>query len=75
MSKLTQLAAGQLTNADAITIVLSEPDNIPASVVIHWPTKPTALDPRAFSPAADIAVKTLAAAVVALARVRRDRRI
>jgi len=46
-------------------------DDIPATVVIHWPVKPTVVDPRAFSAAADVAVKTLAAAVVRLAQLRR----
>jgi hypothetical protein len=49
----------------------AEPDDIRASVVIHWPVKPTVVDPRAFSAAADVAVKTLAAAVVKLAQLRR----
>jgi hypothetical protein len=75
MSKITELASGRLTNTDMITVILSEPDDIPASVVVHWSRKPTALDPKAFSAAADAAVKTLATAVVKLARIRRDRRL
>ena len=71
MSKITELAASQLTPTDALIVVLSEPDDIPASVVIHWPSRPTALDPRSFTPATDAAVKTLAAAVVKLAQIRR----
>jgi hypothetical protein len=75
MSKLTELASGRLTRTETIIVILSEPDGMPASVIVHWPSKPTALDPKAFSPAADVAVKTLAAAVVRLAQVRRDRRL
>jgi hypothetical protein len=71
MSKITELASGQLNTTEAITIILAEPDDIPASVVIHWPVKPTVVDPRAYSAAADVAVKTLAAAVVKLAQIRR----
>jgi hypothetical protein len=71
MSKIVELASGQLNSTEAIIVILSEPDDIPASVIIHWPVKPTVLDPRAFSAAADVAVKTLAAAVVRLAQIRR----
>ena len=41
MSKITELASGQLTNSAAMTIILSEPDGMPASVIIHWPVMPT----------------------------------
>jgi hypothetical protein len=71
MSKLTELASGRITNSDAITIVLSQPDDMPESVVIHWPTKSTVLDPKRFAPAADAVVKVFAAAVVKLAKSRR----
>jgi hypothetical protein len=71
MRKITELASGQINSTEAITVILAEPDDIPASVVIHWPLKPTLVDPRAFSVAADVAVKTLAAAVVRPAQLRR----
>jgi hypothetical protein len=71
VSKLTELASGQITSTERLIVVLSEPDDIPTSVIIHWPTRPTVLDPRTFSAAADVAVKTLAAAVVKLAQSRR----
>jgi hypothetical protein len=71
MSKITELASGRINTAEAITVILSEPDDIPASVIIHWPGKPTVVDPRAYSAAADVAVKTLATAVVKLAQLRR----
>jgi hypothetical protein len=70
MSKLTELASGQITNSDAITVILSSPDDMPASVIIHWPTKPSVLDPREYASAADAAVKVFAAAVVKLAQTR-----
>jgi hypothetical protein len=73
MSKITELASGQITSTETLIMVLAEPDDMPASVIIHWPTKPTVLDPRAFSPAADTAVKVFAAAVVTLARIRSRR--
>jgi hypothetical protein len=64
MSKITELASGQITNSDAIVAVLSEPDDMPASVIIHRPTKPTVLDRQRFSTTADGAVKVFAAAVI-----------
>jgi hypothetical protein len=71
MSKITELASGQINSTDHLVIILSEPDDMPASVIIHWPVKPTVVNPRAFSAAADAAVKTLAVAVVKLAQSRR----
>jgi hypothetical protein len=71
MSKLTTLASAQLTNTDHLTVVLVEPADMPASVIIHWPSKPTVVHPRDFSAAADCAVKVFAAAIVKLAQVRR----
>ena len=53
MSKITELASGQIINSDAIAIVLPEPDDTPASVIIHWPTKPSVLDPKRFATSAD----------------------
>ena len=47
MSKLTELASGQITNSDLI-IILSQRDDMPASVIVHWPSRPTVVDPRAF---------------------------
>jgi hypothetical protein len=71
MNKLLELASGQITNSDRLVIVLSKPDGMPAAVIIHWPLQASAVDPRAFSAAADAAVKTFAAAVVKLAQSRR----
>jgi hypothetical protein len=70
-SSITELASGQLTNSDNLIVILVQPDDMPESVVVHWPARPTVLDPRAFSAAADTAVKTFAAAVVKLAQLRR----
>jgi hypothetical protein len=71
MSKITELASSRLNNSDALLIILSQPDDMPESVIVHWPTMPTVIDPKAFSAAADAAVRTFAAAVVKLAQIRR----
>jgi hypothetical protein len=57
MSKLTTLASGQVPPAEAITIVLVEPDDIPASVIIHWPPQPTVSTPRQFAQVAAAAMR------------------
>jgi hypothetical protein len=75
MSKLTELASGQITNSDAIVIVLSEPEDIPASVIIHWPAKPTVVDPRRFPDTASIIVRLFSEAHIALAGIRAGRRL
>ena len=75
MSKITELASSQIANSDAIVIVLSEPDDIAASVIIHWPAKPTVLHPRRFPDAASIIVRLFSEAHIALAAIRARRRL
>jgi hypothetical protein len=76
-SPITTLAESQITRSpqDVLSIELIEPDGMPAMVRITWPLQPTVVDPQRFSAAGEAAVKVFAAAVVALARVRRDRRL
>ena len=38
MPKLV-LARGHITNTDELVIILSEPDNEPAAVLIRWPAR------------------------------------
>jgi hypothetical protein len=47
MSKLV-LARGDITATDELVIVLSEPDNEPAAVLIHWPQAASVASPAAF---------------------------
>ena len=37
MSKVTELASGQITTADSVTVELVEADETPAVVTIRWP--------------------------------------
>jgi hypothetical protein len=46
MSKITTLAAGQITAVDTITIELVEADETPAVVIIKWPAKPNIVQTR-----------------------------
>jgi hypothetical protein len=75
MSKVTELATGQLNGHDTITVELVVADETPAVVIIRWPSKPTVLHPRRFPDAAATAAKLFAAAVVRLAQIRRDREL
>ena len=70
MSKITELAAGRLPNSTGDLIGgLAEPDGMPASVIIHWPTHGTVLEPQAFPTAAETATRVFAAAVEQLTRI------
>jgi hypothetical protein len=73
MSKITELASGQITKSDAITIMLAEPEGMPSSVIIHWPDQPTVSDPRQFPEVAAAAMKVLAKATTVLASIRAGR--
>jgi hypothetical protein len=70
MHKITELAAARLAESDLL-IILAEPDGLPASVIIHWPSKPTVIDdPAAFRDAANTMVKLFSEAHVTLTRIR-----
>jgi hypothetical protein len=73
MHKLTELASGQITATEAITIILSEPDDMPSSVIIHWPEKSTVVNPRRFRDTAAAVARMFAEAHVTLARIRARR--
>ena len=74
MSHVTQLASGQLTATDAVTIELIQADETPAVVIVPVAeAKPTVLHPHRFGAVADTAARTFAAAVVRLAQIRRER--
>jgi hypothetical protein len=66
MSKVTELATGQLNNTAAIVIELIEANETPAVIIVRWPSKPSVLHPRRFPGAADVAARTFAAAVVSV---------
>jgi hypothetical protein len=71
MSQITELASGQLTAVDTLTIELVQADETPAIVIIRWPAKPSVLHPYRFPAVAEITARTFAAAVVKLAQIRR----
>jgi hypothetical protein len=73
--KVTELASGQISSTESITVELIEADETPTAVIIRWPAKPTVLHPRRFGSAADVATRTFAAATVRLAAIKRERRL
>ena len=67
-------AAGLLTRRGALTVGLVDGQETPQVVLIHWPTKATAVRrPAAYGGAAAKAMRLLANADVELARLRRIR--
>jgi hypothetical protein len=75
MSKVTELATGQINGRDKITVELIEADETPAVVIVRWPSKPTVLHPQRIPTAADVSARTFAAAAVRLAAIKRERRL
>jgi hypothetical protein len=74
-SPRTILAEGDLTENDRLVIELVDPAaDSPQLVVVHWPTKATAVRPAAYGESAARAMRLLANADVALARLRARRR-
>jgi hypothetical protein len=74
MSKITELASGPINDTEAITIILNEPDDMPSSVIVHWPAKSTVINPRRFRDTAQTVVRLFSEAHVALAGIRARRR-
>ena len=70
----TVLAEGDLNENDRLVIELVDPADTPQLVVVHWPAKATAVRPAAYGESAARAMRLLANADVALARLRARRR-
>ena len=61
MSKVTELATGQITATETITVELIEANETPAVVIIRWPARPSVLHPRRFPDAAAVLARLFAA--------------
>jgi hypothetical protein len=72
MPKLV-LARGDITPTDGLVIVLSEPDNEPAAVLIHWPAAAPVASPAAFLTTASKITAIVASAAVRLAQHKAKR--
>jgi hypothetical protein len=76
MSQVTHLASGPITRSgDTITVELIQPDAMPAVVRIVWPTAPTITTPVRYNEVASTAMRLLAEASTALARIRASKRL
>ena len=74
-SSETELASGRLNRSDDLRVVLVErPDNPPV-VLLHWPTDATITTPHQLQAVAQKATNVLARATIALAQIRRDRKL
>jgi hypothetical protein len=63
------LARGAITPTDELVIVLSEPDNEPAAVLVHWPLAASSVASSAAFPATASKITTIvASAAVRLAQ-------
>jgi hypothetical protein len=72
MPKLV-LARGSITNTDELVIILSEPDNEPAAVLIRWPSAASVASPAAFPTTASKITAVVASAAVRLAQHKAKR--
>jgi hypothetical protein len=46
MSKITELATGQITATETISVELIESNENPAVVIVIWPAKPSVIHPH-----------------------------
>ena len=67
------LARGDITPTDELVVVLSEPDNEPAAVLIHWPAAASVASPAAFPTTASKITAIVASANVRLAQHKAKR--
>jgi hypothetical protein len=74
VSNITELGSAQITSTERLVIVLSEPDDMPVSVVVHWPSNPCVIDPKIFGDTAAAVVKLFSEAHVTLAGIKARRR-
>jgi hypothetical protein len=75
VSKVTELASGQLTSTETIIVELIETDETPAVVIVRWPSKPSVFHPRRFPDLAAMVARLFAEAATHLASIRRERRL
>ena len=74
MPKPTTLAAGQLNKSDQLTVELHRPADLPAFILVVWPSAPSVASPDNFDNLVAAAFRILADARTTLTRLRGDRR-
>jgi hypothetical protein len=75
MSKVTELATGQITATETTTVELIEAGETPAVVIVRWPSKPTVFHPHRFPDVAALVARLFADAATRLASIKRERRL
>jgi hypothetical protein len=71
MSRLIEIGAARLPDSGGdLLIILTEPDGMPASVTVHWPSRPTTIEPARFGDLAAAMVRLFSEAHVTLTRVK-----
>ena len=75
MSKVTELASGQISSTETIIVELIEANETPAVVIVRWPSKPSVFHPRRFPDAAAMVARLFAEAATRLAAIKRERRL
>ena len=74
MPKPTTLASGQLNPSDQLDVELHRPADLPAFILVRWPSAPSVTRPDDFADLVAAVYRILADARVNLSRMRGDRR-
>jgi hypothetical protein len=74
MTHVTELASGQITAAETITVELIQADETQPSSSSEWPSKPSVIHPHRFPDVAATIARLFATAVTQLAHIKRERR-
>jgi hypothetical protein len=74
-SSTTILASGHVNGADQLSIELIEPLELPPTILIRWPQKPTPTTPAGLDATVAAAMRVLSNAVIELAAIRVRKRL
>jgi hypothetical protein len=75
VSKVTELASGQISGTESITVELIEADETAAVIIVRWPSKPSVIHPHRFGDVAAMVARLFAEAATRLASIKRARRL
>ena len=74
MPKPMTLATGQINASDQLTVELHRPADLPAFILIKWPSAASVASPATFGNLVAAVYRVLADARTTLSRMRGDRR-
>ena len=74
MPKPTTVASGAINKADQIEVELHRPADLPAFILVKWPSAPSVASPDNFADLVAAVFRVLADARTNLSRMRGDRR-